>query len=223
VNIQLSFGFSFEDLYSRDALVRLDAVFLQHLKEAKPDSYLRLQAARLDPVSLPSKRGSELIIEIAPYLDDFIGQLFGISSELRALQARHNELAPLYFVKRQFVQRKALTGQTLEKALAIDGEALASDLETLMLEPLTERSFASHVAKWLDTEAEHKEPLRLAALYAAWAALTPAGRNKLRTSSTCTIWCLPTRWPITAWCNCSSARITGARARASNSPTPVPI
>jgi NADPH-dependent glutamate synthase beta subunit-like oxidoreductase/NAD(P)H-flavin reductase len=182
VNIQLSlsFGFSFEDLYSRDALVRLDGVFLQHLKEAKPDLYLRLQAARLDPVSLPSKRGSELIIEIAPYLDDFIGQLFGISSELRALQARHNELAPLYFVKRQFVQRKALTGQTAEKALALDGEALASDLETLMLEPLTERSFASHVAKWLDTEGEHKEPLRIAALYATWAALTPAGRNKHR-------------------------------------------
>jgi NADPH-dependent glutamate synthase beta subunit-like oxidoreductase/NAD(P)H-flavin reductase len=182
VNIQLSlsFGFSFEDLYERDALVRLDEIFLSHLGEAAPALEERLLAARQDPGSLLPKQSSELIIEIAPYLDDFVGQLFGISSELRALQTRHHELAPLYFVKRQFVQRKALTGQTVEKALAIDGAALASDLETLMLEPLTERSFSNRVAKWLDAEAEHKEPLRIAALYAVWAALSPAGRHKHR-------------------------------------------
>ncbi|MGD1073369.1 MAG: FAD-dependent oxidoreductase [Bryobacteraceae bacterium] len=180
IQLSLSFGFSFEDLYERDALVRLDEIFLSHLGEAAPALEERLLAARQDPGSLLPKQSSELIIEIAPYLDDFVGQLFGISSELRALQTRHHELAPLYFVKRQFVQRKALTGQTVEKALAIDGAALASDLETLMLEPLTERSFSNRVAKWLDAEAEHKEPLRIAALYAVWAALSPAGRHKHR-------------------------------------------
>ena len=147
IQLSLSFGFSFEDLYDRDALVRLDAAFLSQLREAAPALHDRLLAAREDPGSLAAKQSSELIIEIAPYLDDFIGRLFGISAELHALQTRHNELAPLYFVKRQFVQRKALTGQTPDKALSIDGEALARDLETLMLEPLTERSFAIHVAK----------------------------------------------------------------------------
>ena len=47
-----------------------------------------------------------------------------------------------------------------------------------MLEPLTERSFADHVARWLEAESEHAEPLRLAALYAAWATLTPEGKAK---------------------------------------------
>jgi NADPH-dependent glutamate synthase beta subunit-like oxidoreductase/NAD(P)H-flavin reductase len=173
--LNLSFGFSFEDLYARDGLVRLDAVFLEHLP---PELRARLTAARENPASLAPKQSSDLIVELAPYLDDFIGELFHITPELRALQARHHELAPLYSVKRRFVQRKALTGQTPEKALAIDGPAVAAELEAFLLEPLTERSYAGHVSRWLDAEAEHAEPLRAAALYAVWATLTPEGRKK---------------------------------------------
>ncbi len=176
--LALSFGFSFEDLYAREGLVRLDAVFLDHLHEASPEVHSRLLAARGNPAALAPKQSSELIIDVAPYLDDFIAQLFGIGPELRELEARHHELAPLYFVKRQFVQRKALVGQTPEKAAAFNGIALAADLEELLLEPLTERSFASHVARWMDSAADHAEQLRLAAEYAAWATLSPEGKKK---------------------------------------------
>jgi NADPH-dependent glutamate synthase beta subunit-like oxidoreductase/NAD(P)H-flavin reductase len=176
--LSLSFGFTFEDLYDRDALVRVDAVFLAHLREAAPELHDRLLAARANPAALAPKQSSELIIEVAPYLDDFVGALFGISAELNELRNRHHELDPLYYVKRQFVQRRALSGQTEEKALAIAGAALIAELETLMSEPLTERSFAHHVSKWLAAEAEFKEPLRIAALYAVWATLSPAGRKK---------------------------------------------
>jgi len=44
---------------------------------------------------------------IAPHLDDFLAELFGIQAEFRALAARHHELAPLHTIKRQFVQRRA--------------------------------------------------------------------------------------------------------------------
>jgi NADPH-dependent glutamate synthase beta subunit-like oxidoreductase/NAD(P)H-flavin reductase len=176
--LNLSFGFSFEDLYARDGLVRLDAIFLSQLKDAAPALQERLLAARANTASLSAKQNSELIIETAAYVDDFVGELFGIGEELRALQASHHELAPLYAVKRRFVQRKALVGQTAEKALAINGLAVAAELEAFLLTPLTERTYAEHVAKWLDAEASHTEPLRLAALYAVWAALTPEGRKK---------------------------------------------
>ena len=138
----------------------------------------RLGAARENAASLEGKASSELIIALAPYLDDFIGELFGISSELRELQAKHHELAPLYSVKRRFVQRKALTGQTPEKAMAIDGPKVAAELEAFLLEPLTERSFANHVAKWIDAEAEHAQALALATQYTIWAVLTPQGKAK---------------------------------------------
>jgi NADPH-dependent glutamate synthase beta subunit-like oxidoreductase/NAD(P)H-flavin reductase len=176
--LSLSFGFSFEDLYNREALVRLDGVFLDELSQASPELHDRLLAARRDVASLALKQQSELIIEIAPHLEDFIGRLFAIERPLHDLQAKHHELAPLYSVKRKFIQKKALTGYTAEKASAIDGYAIAAELEAFTLEPLSERSYADHVARWMEDEGAHGEALRLAALYAAWAVLTPEGKTK---------------------------------------------
>ncbi|HWB99930.1 MAG TPA: hypothetical protein VG672_24650, partial [Bryobacteraceae bacterium] len=100
--------------------------------------------------------------------------------KVTALQARHHELAPIYSVKRRFVQRKALVGVTPEQAAAIDGAALQAQLETLFSAPLTEQIFAEHVSHWLENEAAHAEELALAARYAAWATLSPAGRRQHR-------------------------------------------
>ncbi len=178
--LTLSFGLVFDDLSSHAGLARLDSVFLDQLAEANPALHDRLLAARTDQSALTAKARAELIIELAPYAEDFVGALFGIQSELTALQARHHELAPLYSVKRRFVQRKALTGYTPEKAAAIDGTAIGAELEAFLLEPLSERSFAAHVDRWLQSESTSAEPLRLAALYAAWATLTPEGKAKHR-------------------------------------------
>jgi NADPH-dependent glutamate synthase beta subunit-like oxidoreductase/NAD(P)H-flavin reductase len=179
--LSLSFGLAFEDLAHHEGLARVDHLFLAELREAAPALAERLGEARSNPAALNAKQRSELIVELAPHLEDFIAALFSIEPEVRALQARHHELAPLYAVKRKFVQRKSLTGQTPEKAEAIDGMAVAAELESFMLEPLTERSFANHVDRWMQAEAEHAEPLRAAALYAAWATLTPEGKAKHRT------------------------------------------
>ena len=179
--LSLSFGLAYQDLYSPSGLAKLDSAFLTQLN---PDLRAKLLYARELPEALAPKARAELIIETAPHVEDFIGELFGIKDELTALQARHHVLAPLFSVKRQFVQRKALTGQTPEKAALIDGISIAADLEAFLLEPLTEFSFASHVAKWTatkDAEATHAAALLLAAQYAAWASLTPAGKAKHRT------------------------------------------
>jgi len=176
--LKLPFGLSFEDLYRRDGLLKLDGLFLEQLEEAAPSLHNRLLSARENPPAVHTKDGSELILELAPYLEDFVGQLFGIDKELLQLQARHSELAPLYSVKRRFVQRKALTGYTPERAAEIDGFAVGAELETLMEEPLSELSFAVHVARWLESEAEHARHLQLAAQYAAWATLSPQGKAK---------------------------------------------
>jgi NADPH-dependent glutamate synthase beta subunit-like oxidoreductase/NAD(P)H-flavin reductase len=177
----LSFGLAFEDLYAHEGLAKIDSIFLTELLEAAPAIHSSLIAARLDPASLAAKEESELVIQLAPYVEDFVGKLFAIGPELRTLQSRHHELAPIYAVKRKFVQRKALTGYTPEKAAAIDGNAIGAELENFLNAPLTERTYAEHVDKWLATEAENAEPLRLAALYAAWATLTPGGKAKHRT------------------------------------------
>src|SRR5229473_4792093 len=177
-HLQLAFGFSFEDLYSRDGLVRLDAAFLEYTESTNAGLFQRLGQARSAPGALSPKQNSELIVELAPLVEDFIAELFGISREAGALEARHEVLGPLYALKRKFVQKKAISGVTKEQAAAIDGPALAAELESLFNEPLTEDSFVEHVSRWLEAESEHQPQLETAARYAAWAALAPAGREK---------------------------------------------
>ncbi len=176
--LALPFGLSFQDLYTREGIVKLDDIFLEQLQKSSPDVHARLIAARQNPPAPHNLTASQLIIEAAPYVEDFIGQLFGIETELRDLQAKHHVLAPLYAIKRKFVQRKALTGYTAESAAQIDGFKVAAELEALMQEPLTELGFATHVAKWLDAPDRHEPHLKLATQYTAWATLSPQGKTK---------------------------------------------
>ncbi|MET0918155.1 MAG: hypothetical protein ABWY07_07000, partial [Burkholderiales bacterium] len=178
--LDLAFGFRFEDLYDTDALRRVDAAFLEFLGGADAALRSRLQAARQDPSALAAKQESELLIDIAPHLDDFIAQLFRIESEVQALAARHHVLAPLYSCKRLFVQRRAVNKVAPEVAAAVDGPAAEQALAARFGEPFSELSFARRVTEWLKDEAGHAADIELALHYAAWAVKTETGRKRHR-------------------------------------------
>src|SRR5271166_3565608 len=178
--LDLNWGFSFEDLYCREGLVRLDASFVEHLKSTGVALFNRFMEARSNPAVLSRKQQSDLIVELAPHVEDFIGDLFRISAEVRALQRKHNAREPLFAVKRKFVHKKAISGVTKEQASAINGPALAAELEALFNGPLTEENFVEHVSRWMESEPDHAAQLHTAAQYAAWAALSPAGMAKHR-------------------------------------------
>jgi hypothetical protein len=159
---------------------------VSHLAETDIGLHDRLMTARRDPAVIEGFDESNLLVDLAPHLEDFIGELFGIAAEVRALQARHHKLAPLYSVKRLFVQRRAVKGVKEADAMAIDGAGLAGDLDRLLGappdEPIAnwERRYAGHVADWLEDEAGNAGPLEVAQRYAAWATLSPEGRRKHR-------------------------------------------
>jgi NADPH-dependent glutamate synthase beta subunit-like oxidoreductase/NAD(P)H-flavin reductase len=162
----LGFDIRFSDLYEREGLLRIDAAFRAFLAGADGALLERLLAARERPPS--GKEESDLIVALAPHVEDFLARLFGIESEVRALEERHNELAPLYSVKRLFVQRRALHKVKPEEAKP-DGFHFTSELQ-----------FARQVSEWLKDEAANADALAAAARYAAWATLTPAGKEKHR-------------------------------------------
>jgi len=171
--LHLAFHLSFEDLYSSDGLERLDAAFVAFLGEADAALRDRLLGGRADPAALPPKQESDLLVGLSPHVDDFISRLFGIEAEVQALAARHHELAPLYSVKRLFVQRRAL-----HKVKPSDVAQI--DIDTLLGAPFTELAFAQRVTEWQKDETANADKLELAARYAAWAAGTPEGREKHR-------------------------------------------
>ena len=124
--MQLGFGIAFPDLYEREGLIRLDRAFVAYLAEADRSLADRLTAARQTPPT--AGKESELLIALAPHVEDFIAQLFRIEREAQALAERHNELAPIYSVKRQFVQRRALHKVKAAELEEFDPAAVAKQL-----------------------------------------------------------------------------------------------
>src|SRR5438132_10942687 len=124
--MQLGFGIAFPDLYEREGLIRLDRAFIAFLREADRALADKLVSARAQPPAAAAE--SELLIALAPHVEDFIAKLFRIEGEAQALAEKHNELAPLYSVKRQFVQRRALHKVKPAELEGFDADAVAQQL-----------------------------------------------------------------------------------------------
>src|SRR6266513_2830405 len=188
-DLALKHGLSFPDLYERDGLLRLDRAFVAHLAATDVGLHARVMAGRAGPEALDRKAESDLLVDLAPHVEDFLGELFGIAGEVRALQARHDKLAPLFSVKRLFVQRRAVKEIKEAEAGGLNGHKLGEELDTLIGGPPAdfgsrqgalawELRYAEAVGHWLEDEAAHPLPLKAALQYAAWATLAPDGQAR---------------------------------------------
>jgi len=175
--LTLAHGLHFEQLHHREGLITLDAAFLNWLDKGAEDLAARLRSARSAPEALAAETEAALLIELAPWVDDFVGDLFGIGDAVRALSARHNELAPLYECKRQFVQRQAATKVKAEALAGFDPDAVEATLVQWFGEPFSELAFAQNVSAW-QKSPDHAQRVAVALTYAGWALHTPEGRQR---------------------------------------------
>src|SRR5262249_55264206 len=140
----------------------------------------RLMAARAAPDKLAAKEESNLLIEVARPLEDFVGTLFGVSDEAATLRGRHSRLAPLYDCKRLFVQRYVARTIKADEAVIepkVDVGASLADLEEWEL------AFALAVRDRLGPEFKVDKPapeVEALARYAAWALQHPEGKKRHR-------------------------------------------
>ena len=178
--LMLAYGFAFDDLYRRDGLSRLDARFAAYLAAVDGDLHTRLMGARAAPDVVAAKDESELLIALAPHLEDFIAELFRIRTEIDALAARHHALAPLYSAKRLFVQRRAAKQYNAAAAAAFEADELRAALEPLLGGEFSELRFAEHAMRWMEAPDDNAAALDLALRYAAWALHTPQGQREHR-------------------------------------------
>jgi NADPH-dependent glutamate synthase beta subunit-like oxidoreductase/NAD(P)H-flavin reductase len=174
--LDLNFGMHFTQLYSRDGLRTLDRHFFTDLESASPALLARLQQARCAPEGLTPLQESTLLMELGPHVEDFIASLFGIGAQVAALAQQHHALAPLYVVKRQFVQRSAAKKIKPDEAQTFDGPGLRARLAGWFDGQFDELRFARHVQAWMEDEAGHADQLECARQYAAWAVHTEAGQ-----------------------------------------------
>ncbi len=181
--LRLGFEVHFADLYERAGLLKVDAAFLHELDACDAALRTRLTDARRDPAAIEAKQESQLLIDLAPHVDDFLGRLFGIRTEVSALAEQHQRLAPLYEVKRQFVQRSAAKAFTPADAQLLGGERLGAELAGRIGAPpddvaAFELAFARAVQRWQLEEAAFAAELEAALKYAAWALHSEAGRAR---------------------------------------------
>jgi len=165
-----------QDLYRREGLIQIDHAFLDFLREGDAALYEKYCHAREHPELLLPKDESALLIAVAPWLEDYIARLFDIETEVKSLATKHHELAPLYFCKRQFVQRRAKGKVSADELAGVDGLALEKALEAEFGQSFSELVFATKVSQWMEDEANHTDRLRMALHYAAWALRTPEGQ-----------------------------------------------
>ncbi len=159
------YGIIFSELYSREGAVKLDGFFVQELLLSDVELHNRL-VSRADVSSVAEKDYSQLLIDLAPHVEDFLGELFNIKKEIIALAETHHALAPIYACKRLFVQRRAAK---------VTGAAELSEPDYSFV---SELEFSKQVMNWLNDEVVNKDVLDEAAKYAAWALLSPAGKQK---------------------------------------------
>jgi NADPH-dependent glutamate synthase beta subunit-like oxidoreductase/NAD(P)H-flavin reductase len=183
----VTFGSSFNDFYDREGLVGLDAAFVEWLKDANVELHARLLAARTAPDAMAAKDESNLLIELARPLEDFVGTLFGVAREASELRARHSRLAPLYDCKRLFVQRYVARALKPDVAAALDGAAVTAAVSLPVpfeagLEAW-ELAFALAVREAVGAEFKVEAPtpeVEALTRYAAWALHHPEGRSRHR-------------------------------------------
>ncbi|SLN38657.1 FAD-dependent oxidoreductase [Oceanibacterium hippocampi] len=169
---RLGYAVGFRDLYARDGLVRIDEAFLAELAGAAPDLHARLLAARAAPDALDARATSDLLVALAPPLEDFLGTLFGIGAAIAELAGEHKALEPVFRCRRLFVQRRA--PKLAQGAAVPDEDALAA----LLGGPFDERRFAARVLEWMDDEPAHGAALAAAAAYSEWATGSEEGRAR---------------------------------------------
>ncbi|HUJ00129.1 MAG TPA: FAD-dependent oxidoreductase [Usitatibacter sp.] len=178
--LRLAFGLAFEDLYETAGLARIDGAFSNWLRAADAQLHAPWSEARARPESLAHKAEAELLIAVAPHLDRFVAKLFAIEPEWSELVESHHRLAPLFRVKRKFVQRRAMLKIKAAEAEALDGPALEKEVAALLGGAFDELAFARKVLEWLVDEPAHAAELALAERFSAWAAHTAEGRRRYR-------------------------------------------
>lgn len=180
--LKLSFGLTFADLYQDKELARLQDFFQHHLNEHNPELCHRYLMALRDIAQgeqIPELTRSTLLLELAPYLEDFIGILFDSQKNIHQLQQKHHKLTPLFTVKRQFIQRYAVRKYTPQTLEMFDPAFYRQQFINTYKVPFDDLHFAQHVSLWMEKENEspQKEHLDEAAKYSAWAALTEEGQS----------------------------------------------
>jgi len=96
-------GFHFSDLYVPDRLKNLHQEFWKFAGASSPDLLSRFESAG----TLTPPKESEVLMEVAAQLGDFIAKLFNVTTHAARLKSQSDELQPVFRFKKDFLHLRA--------------------------------------------------------------------------------------------------------------------
>lgn len=184
-----AYNLKFLDLYQNDGLKRIDEHFLQFLSKKQPDLAQNLQNLRQNPDFLEKKAKTEFLIETAKILEEFLAEFFQISAQNEELQQKHHDLAIIYEVKRDFVQRFIAKKYSANDIKNINKEQIFAEIGIKLTEiKLSSESRCNEIelklaqninllTKKAEISAIEQQKLDLLTSYAIWALFSADGQE----------------------------------------------
>src|SRR5712672_106801 len=124
-------GFSYPDLHDAQRLADLTAAFDRHLHAADAELFARFEQHRLAPLSGPAE--GDLLVAVSGHLSRFVGQLFGVLGEQALQRDAAGRDAPLFRVKREFVQRRVFRKGAANRPALDEFPALEDQVQPLLV------------------------------------------------------------------------------------------
>ena len=125
-------GFRIADLHDAGRLADLTRAFDDFLRAADAPLFARYEGHRGGTARLGGPEESELLLAVGSNLSRFVARLFGVEAELAKLREATGRDAPIFRVKREFVQRRTFRKGAKDRPAAGDFAALDAQVRPLL-------------------------------------------------------------------------------------------
>ena len=119
----------FADLYQQKGLLEIDKIFTEFFVKNNSDLLQKFQELKQFPAQFSKKDQSNILIEVAKILAEFLVQIFDIQNEHQALQNNHLWLSVIYKIRRNFIQKEIARKYNYSHIENIDGQDLLKKID----------------------------------------------------------------------------------------------
>ncbi|PHQ81110.1 MAG: pyridine nucleotide-disulfide oxidoreductase [Coxiella sp. (in: Bacteria)] len=180
--LKLNNGFEFNALFTSKGLGQLDDAFLADLKSQDRQLFDQLAHYRHHDHIFDPKAHSVFLLALAPYIEDFLTDLFAIESAVADLKQATQDQDPVFQFKNHYVLR--LAKRLAKKAPALPdfdvlNAWLLQQLDVTQAQDL-ELTVASYAQGLLDSTAKNESAIEKLTQWCVQALQSPEGRFVVR-------------------------------------------
>ncbi|MHB0989740.1 MAG: hypothetical protein ACYC3O_05400 [Burkholderiales bacterium] len=168
-------GFNYEDIYTAERLPILDGLFLDYIGTRDDELAARFRSYRKGD-SIAAVAESDLLINVARYLEEFLVEAFGVEAARNALRRQQLLDDPVHAFKEKFVKPHVRRKFPATRPFAVLDELLG---QKLIAQPESDRELAVARLWVLAAESESDDTLGLLKEWSYAAYNTAEGRERV--------------------------------------------